>query len=143
MRRREFIAGLGSAAVAQPLAAEAQQPAMPVIGYLGTGSPDLSAELLGAFRQGLRDTGYEDGRNVRIEYRWADGQYDRLPSLAADLVRQQVRVLVTTGALLLRWPQRLRQQQSRLSFRSVETRSRSGWSQASIGRAAISRAPPH
>jgi putative ABC transport system substrate-binding protein len=97
MRRREFITGLGSA-VAWPLAAGAQQPALPVIGYLGTQSADDDHQNATVpFLQGLRDTGYVVGRNVAVEYRWAENQYDRLPALAADLVRRRVSVIVTSG----------------------------------------------
>jgi putative tryptophan/tyrosine transport system substrate-binding protein len=97
MRRRDFIALVGSAAIVSPISARAQQPAMPVIGFLSSRSPDESKHLVGAFRAGLGESDYVEGRNVAIEYRWAEGQYDRLPALAADLVRRAVVVLVTTG----------------------------------------------
>jgi len=95
MRRREFITLVGGAAVAWPLSARAQQPAMPVIGFLSTKDPDDTPHLLAAFRQGLKDTGFVEGQNITIDYRFANNQNERLPTLTAELIRRQVAVIVT------------------------------------------------
>jgi putative tryptophan/tyrosine transport system substrate-binding protein len=97
MRRRDFIKGIAGSATVRPLTARAQQPAMPVIGCLNNSSPDAYAPFVAAFRQGLSETGYVEGRNVAMEFRWAEGQDERLPTLAADLVRRQVAVIFANG----------------------------------------------
>src|SRR5262249_37692062 len=100
MKRREFITLLGSAAAGWPISARAQQPAMPVIGLIHTGAPEIDAYRLVPFRQGLNEVGYVEGQNVTIEYRWARGRHDSMPDLVADLLRRRVTLIATPGSTI-------------------------------------------
>jgi putative ABC transport system substrate-binding protein len=125
MRRREFLGVIGgAAAVAWPLAARSHQPAMPVIGFLSIRSPDTDAQLMASFRQGLSAGGFVEGRNVAVEYRYAQGQPSRLSSLASDLVRRQVAIIATTGGAQGRWRPNPRPPQFRLCSALAPTRSK-------------------
>ena len=98
MKRREFITLLGGAAVAWPMAARAQQAAVPVVAFINGGAADAAARYKAAFLKGLSETGHADGQNVAVEYHWLEGRYDRLPALVADLVRRRVTVIATPGS---------------------------------------------
>jgi hypothetical protein len=126
MRRREFITLLGGAAVARPFAAHATG-GMPAVGYLHFGSPDAFAFQVAPFRRGLSETGYVEGKNVAIEYRWGEGRYDRLPILAADLVARHVDVIVANGPHA-HTRLKIQPRQFRLFSWLVPTRLRTGWS---------------
>jgi hypothetical protein len=137
MRRRELLQLVGGTALAWPLAVRAQQQAVPVVGYLGSASPGPYAPYVAAFHQGLAETGYADGRNVTMEYRWADARYEQLPALAADLVARHVDVIVTSGGPPRRSRQKAQPRRSRSSSRAA-TRSSAALSPASPGRMATS-----
>ena len=122
MRRREFIRLFGSTAVAWPLTARAQQSAIPVIGFLNGASPQPWKDYIAGFRAGLKEAGYLDGQNVTIEFRWAEGHYDRLPEMAADLVRRKVAVWSRLGVHRASWPPRGLLQPFRLFSRAALTR---------------------
>jgi putative ABC transport system substrate-binding protein len=141
IRRRQFITLLGGGGLLLAVKvrrARGQQPAMPVVGFLNPTSLDASTDrLLRGFRQGLKETGFVEGENVAIEYRWADNQIDRLPALAGDLVRRQVAVIVATGAFLRHWWRRRQRRRSPSSSTSATTRSGVVLSPVSLGREAI------
>ena len=133
MRRREFISLLGCAAAPSlcwPLAARAQQPATPVIGFLGSRSAEDSAALVAAFRVGLGETGFVEGRNLTIEFRWAEGHYDRLTMLAADLAARRVAVLAAPGGIAAGSRPRRQPRQYQSFFSPAPILSNSGWSRA-------------
>jgi putative tryptophan/tyrosine transport system substrate-binding protein len=139
MRRREFIRLLGGAAVAWPVAARAQQPKLPVIGVLSSGSPGAFGHFVSAFREGLGEVGYFEHRNIGIEYRWAEGQVDQLPGLASELVRAQV-AAICAGSPPAALAAKAATTTSRSFLRAVRTPSNWGWWRASTGPVVISPA---
>jgi putative tryptophan/tyrosine transport system substrate-binding protein len=139
VKRRAFIAGLGGAA-AWPMVASGQQPAMPVVGYLSGWSPGDAVEYLDYFRRGLNEFGYAEGRNVKIEYRFAEGNFHRLPALVADLVRHQVNVIAVPNTTASAIAAKAATQTIPIVFRSVQIQSRLVSSQASTILAATSPA---
>ena len=129
--RRRFIGAVGGATIAWPLSARAQQSTLPIIGFLLAASPNGFAAFLASFLEGLKEAGYVDGKNVTVEYSWTEGQNDRLPSLADDLVRRQVAVIIASGGvILLRSRPRRQPTRYRLSLSVGARRSRQGWSRA-------------
>jgi hypothetical protein len=136
MRRRDFVTLIGGAVAAWPLAARAQQPPTPVVGFLRSTTAAGSVHLVGAFRQGLNEAGFVEGQNLAVEYRWADDQGDRIPGMAAELVRRQVAVIVALRYQL----SRRRPRRFQLSSPPASIRSEQAWSPASAGPAATSPA---
>jgi putative ABC transport system substrate-binding protein len=139
MRRREFIKVVGSTA-AWPLVARAQQPATPVIGFLSSRAPGESANVLSAFRDGLREVGFVEGQNLAIAFRWAEGRYDRLPALAAELVSLRVAALFAAGGPPSAFAAKAATSEIPIVFSAVNDASHWVWSRASIGLAATSQA---
>jgi hypothetical protein len=137
VRRRDFTIGLMLGAAVRQV--RSQEKGLAVVGFLSSNAPATYAPAVAAFRQGLAETGYIEGQNIAIEYRWAEGRYDRLPALAADLVDRKVDV-VATGGTLRHQPRKVRPRRSRLSLSVATTRSRTGWSRVSPDRAATLRA---
>ena len=133
MKRRQFMTLLGGAA-AWPMAARAQQPAMPVVGFLGISAPDTIGDRLRAFRLGLKEAGYIDGENLAIDYRWTENQFDRFPELATDFVRKRVAVITTIAGAY--WQPNWQPPRSQLSSSPPKTRSGSVLSPALPGPAA-------